>query len=135
MSITEIKDGDLVLARHIPVEDAWKDGLNFFSSERDFIQIGTWRYDSGKELKAHIHNEFPREALRTQEVLFIRRGQIRARIYNMREMKVADIIVCAGDILVMLGGGHGYDILTDGTEVVEVKNGPYFGPDQDRRRI
>lgn len=135
MSITEIKDGNLLLARYIPADDAWKDGLNFFSSEGDFVQVGTWRYSAGKELKAHIHNEFPREAMRTQEVLYIRRGRIQAHIYNMKEVKIAEIVASEGDILVMLSGGHGYDILTDGTEVVEVKNGPYSGPDRDRRRI
>jgi hypothetical protein len=35
----------------------------------------------------------------------------------------------------LLRGGHGYEILEDGTQVLEVKNGPYLGPDVDRRRL
>jgi hypothetical protein len=41
MSVTEIKQGDIVLARHIPATEAWKEGLNFFSADPEFIQVGT----------------------------------------------------------------------------------------------
>src|SRR5688572_26066333 len=48
MSVIEIKDGELVLARHIPAEAAWKDGLSFFSSDNEYIQVGLWGYPAGK---------------------------------------------------------------------------------------
>ena len=133
--IIEIKDWDLVLARHIPASAAWKDGLNFFSQDEDFIQVGVWGYGAGKELKAHIHNEVKREVHWTQEVLFVRIGKLRANIFNTSETKVADLEVNAGDIIILLRGGHGYEILVEGTQVLEIKNGPYVGPDRDRRRL
>ena len=134
-TIVEIKEGDLVLARHIPASAAWVDGLNFFSQDGDFIQVGVWGYGAGKELKAHIHNEVSREVLWTQEVLFVRSGKLRARIYNTKEELIEQRVVSAGDIIILLRGGHGYDILEDGTQVLEVKNGPYVGPERDRRRF
>lgn len=131
----EIKEGELVLARHIPAAAAWKDGLNFFSNDDDFIQVGIWGYGAGKELKAHIHNEVKREVLWTQEVLFVRQGKIRANIFDTQEKKVAELEVNTGDVIILLRGGHGYDILEEGTQVLEIKNGPYVGPDRDRRRL
>lgn len=131
----EIKEGELVLARHIPATAAWKDGLNFFSNDNDFIQVGIWGYGAGKELKAHIHNEVKREVLWTQEVLFVRSGKLRANIFDTQETKVAELEVNAGDVIILLRGGHGYDILEEGTQVLEIKNGPYVGPDRDRRRL
>ena len=131
----EVKEGDLVLARHIPADAGWRDGLNFFSPDGDFIQVGTWGYGTGKELKAHIHNEVRREVLWTQEVLFVRKGQLRANIFDTKQNKVAELNVQAGDIIILLRGGHGYDILEDGTQVLEIKNGPYVGADADRRRL
>jgi hypothetical protein len=133
--ITEIKEGDLVLARHIPAATVWREGLNFFSQDEDFIQVGVWGYHSGKELKAHIHNEVSREVLWTQEVLFVHSGKIRANVFDTAERKVAELEVNTGDVIILLRGGHGYDILEDGTQVLEVKNGPYVGPDLDRRRF
>jgi hypothetical protein len=131
----EIKEGDMVLARHIPASAAWNEGLQFFSNDDEYIQVGAWGYSKGKELKAHIHNEVTREVLWTQEVIFVRRGKLLARIYDTQENKVADVEVGAGDVIILLRGGHGYDILEEGTQVLEVKNGPYVGPDLDRRRI
>lgn len=133
--VVEIKEGNLVLARHVPASAAWKDGLNFFSEDGDFIQVGVWGYGTGKKLKAHIHNEVVREVVWTQEVLFVRSGKLRANIFNTSEEKVAELEVNAGDLIILLRGGHGYDILEDGTQVLEIKNGPYVGPDLDRRRF
>ncbi len=133
--ITEIKDGNVVLARHIPAQVAWTDQLCFFSSDEEYQQVGTWNYSSGKTLLPHAHNEVERVIFWTQEVLYIRSGRIKASIYDANERKVAEIEVCAGDILVLLCGGHGYEILEDKTQVLEVKNGPYMGADVDRRRF
>jgi len=48
---------------------------------------------------------------------------------------VAELVIGTGDVAILLRGGHGYEILEDGTEVLEVKNGPYVGADRDRRRL
>ena len=133
--VVEIKEGELVLARHIPATAAWQDGLNFFSQDDEFIQVGVWGYNEGKELKAHIHNEVKREVLWTQEVLFVRSGKLKANIFDTSEKKVAELEVNAGDVIILLQGGHGYDILEEETQVLEIKNGPYVGADCDRRRL
>lgn len=138
MAVTEIKDGaneGLVLARHVPEADAWGDGLKFFSPDGDYQQVGTWGYGQGKQLLAHSHKEVSREVLWTQEVLYIRKGRVRATIYDTRDARVAELEAGAGDLLVLLRGGHGYEILEDGTQVLEIKNGPYVGADADRRRL
>lgn len=133
--IVEIKEGSLVLARHIPASVGWRDGLNFFSEDEDFIQVGFWGYDTGKELRAHIHNEVNRQVLWTQEVLFVRTGKLRAYIFDTSEKKVGEFEGGAGDVIILLRGGHGYEILEKGTQVLEIKNGPYVGADLDRRRL
>lgn len=133
--IREVKDGDVVLARYVPASVAWTEGLTFFSQKQDFIQFGVWGYENGKQLRAHTHNVVSREVLSTQEVVYVRRGRIRAHIFDLNEKMVTSIDVAEGDIIVLLRGGHGYDILADGTQVLEVKNGPYVGADRDRRRL
>lgn len=122
------------LAIHVP-EGAWDKGLNFFSADGHFIQVGTWGYDRGTRLGPHIHNEAPRQATRTQEVLFVKRGGVRAHIFDENAAPVEQIELSAGDMLIVLAGGHGYEVLEDGTVALEVKNGPYPGPEADRRRF
>ena len=131
----EVKDKDVVLARYIPASTAWEEGLSFFSDDNDYIQVGTWGYDSPKELLAHTHNEVHRDVAWTQEVIFVKKGSIKAEIYDLSNKKIKDIICNVGDIIVLLRGAHGYHILEDDTQVLEVKNGPYVGADLDRVRI
>ena len=128
-----IKDGKVV-ARHI-LESDIKEGLNFYSNDDEFIQVGAWNYDNGKRLLGHIHNEVDRNVNRTCEVLYVIKGSLEARIYDLSENLLETFVVGQGEILVLLECGHGYTILSDGTKVIEIKNGPYLGADVDRRRI
>ncbi len=130
----EIKHNNKTLARLIAPGDV-KEGLNFFSEDGDFIQVGEWNYGKDKDLLAHIHNEVPRTVTRTCETLYVISGKLEAKIYTLEEELVDTFEVNAGDILVLLECGHGYKTLEDNTRVLEVKNGPYLGAEVDRRRI
>ena len=131
----EVKKDGKVIARHIKPEDI-KTGLNFFSQDEEYIQVGVWgNYEGGKQLGAHIHNTVERTIDRTYEVLYVMSGAINAQIFDMNEQPIEQVTVKQGEILVLLECGHGYTILEDGTNVLEVKNGPYLGAEVDRRRI
>lgn len=135
MAVREIKDGELMLARHVTAEEWDKGGLGFFSADREFLQVGVWNYDNGKRLLAHTHNDVSRSIERTHETLYVRRGRIEARIFNEARELVETFEVREGDILSLMSGGHGYTIVEDGTQVLEIKNGPYLGAERDRVRI
>ena len=134
MKTEKIMDGDLILAIVIRNSD-WEEGLNFVSSEEDYLQVGIWGYNKGKKLEPHIHLLAPREVLRTQEVVFVKDGRIKADIYTEKGEFLKSVELRKGDVIILLNGGHGYEILEDNTRVLEVKNGPYVGADKDRKRI
>lgn len=129
-----IEKNGTVLARHITEQD-WKEGLNFFSEDVEFIQVGTWNYNAGKELKVHVHNKVIRQIEKTYEVLYIKNGSIMVRIYTNEKELLDEFKVKSGEILILLECGHGYTILEDDTKVIEIKNGPYMGAETDRTRI
>ena len=113
----------------------WPDGLQIYTPESEFIQVGTWAYSEGKVLKAHAHRECPRVAARTQEVVHVVRGRILATIFDSDDVAVTEIELGPADTLVVFEAGHGYRVLENGTRVLEVKNGPYPGLDKDKRLI
>ena len=115
------------------LEDA-KDGLDFLSHDEDFIQVGTWNYKKGQVLPLHYHNEFERTALRTSECVFVFKGKIECNLHSEDGEFIETIIVNAGEFIINLSQAHESKILED-TIVLEVKNGPYFGPEKDRTRI
>lgn len=132
MKIIE-KEGN-ILAKYIKA-DEWNEGLNFFSNDADFIQVGAWKYQKGKDLLNHVHNEVKREVTRTCECLYIISGSVQVRIYDLEKNLMDEFTAAAGDIVILLECGHGYTILEDNTKVLEVKNGPYMGADIDRTRF
>ncbi len=134
MATEKIMHSQEILALILRDSD-WQEGLNFLSQSSDYQQVGTWWYNAGKKLNAHIHLPEQRVVLYTQEVLFIKKGAVRAYIYSQDETLVHTADLFEGDVIVLLRGGHGYRILQDGTKVLEVKNGPYVGADKDRRVI
>ena len=134
MEIEKIEHNGLIVAIIIKGNE-WPEGLNFISSDTDYQQVGFWNYNKGKVLSAHVHLDAPRQVLKTQEVILVKQGRLRVDIYNQEEQFFTSAELGVGDIGVFLHGGHGYEILENGTKVVEIKNGPYVGPDKDRKRI
>ena len=134
MNVKEVKQDNIVLARLVKAED-WNEGLGFYSKDEEVIQVGTWQYNSGKQLMKHIHNEVDRVITRTNEVLYVVSGAVKAFIYDLDENLVEELTVNTGDTLILLDCGHGYEIMADNTKVIEIKNGPYLGAETDRRRF
>ncbi len=122
------------LALHLAMDDI-PAGLAFMTGDDEYMQLGTWRYPRGKVLAAHNHNPVPRRAERTQEMLVVLKGRVKATIYGEDDQPVGELTVAAGEVLLLLAGGHGYEILEDDTVVIEAKNGPYPGAEADRRRL
>jgi len=126
IKIEKVIHEDNVLAAFIRSED-WSPGLNFLCQDDDPIQVGLWDYQSGKILGPHSHVKNERKITITQEILFIKKGRVRASIYNENDELVKDVDLSSGDLIILFSGGHGYTILEDNTQVLEVKNGPYTG--------
>lgn len=122
------------LALHLCVDEI-PQGLSFMTGDEEYMQMGTWRYPKGKVLAAHNHNPIPRQAERTQEMLVVLKGGVKAAIFSEDDEPVTELAVSAGEVLLLLAGGHGYEITEDDTVVIEAKNGPYPGAEADRRRL
>ena len=133
-SIITYTNGDTILAKYIP-ECKWNEGLQFHSNDDEFVQVGTWKYNAGKQLLAHVHNKVDRVVSRTHEVLYVKKGIVLAYIFNLNGKLVTTIELATGDTLILLECGHGYTILQDDTQVLEVQNSIYLGADIDRTRI
>ena len=63
----------------------------------------------------------------------MRRGKLRVDFYNSQREYVNSNVLEAGDVLLLIAGGHGFEVLED-IEMIEVKQGPYLG-EQDKTRF
>jgi len=109
-------------------KDMQHDGIRFFTPPSLSQQLAFMSHPAGKTIKAHVHNRVERNVEYTQEVLFIRRGKLRIDFYDKNRKYYQSRVAGAGDVLLLIGGGHGFQVLED-VEMFEVKQGPYVGED------
>ncbi|MDO9580190.1 MAG: hypothetical protein Q7J06_06425 [Bacteroidales bacterium] len=129
-----IKHKDQILSI-IYRDDDWTEGLNFITPNELFVQVGSWWYPKGKKLDSHIHNDFTREAMRTQEMTYVKKGSMRVLLYDENQAYLQDFILFEGDLAVFAYGGHGYEILEDNTKIIEAKNGPFIDVNTDKTKF
>lgn len=109
------------------------DGVDFITPDEYSQQVAYMHHQTGKVIDAHVHNPVYRSIVMTQEVLFIKRGKLRVDFYDDSEKYIESRILEAGDVILLVSGGHGFTVLEE-VEMIEVKQGPYSG-DKDKRRF
>jgi len=92
-------------------------------------QVGYIVYPAGSEIARHIHRPLERHLVGTSEVLIVKKGRCLIDIYNDDRELVATRELYPGDVMLMVGGGHGFRMLED-TVFLEIKQGPYTGLDE-----
>jgi len=95
-------------------------------------QVGFVVYPAGGEIQRHLHRPLERHLIGTSEVLVIKSGRCLIDIYNDERDLVATRELGVGDVMLMVGGGHGFRMLED-TVFLEIKQGPYTGIDEKER--
>ncbi len=97
------------------------------------LQVGFVVYSKAGEITRHVHLPIERHVGGpTAEVLVVKEGRCEIDVYNDDRHKIATRELRAGDVMLSVRGGHGFRMLDD-TVLLEVKPGPYHGPDESVR--
>jgi hypothetical protein len=108
-------------------------GAHFFTPDHFSQQLGYLKYPRGKVIEPHVHNSITREVLDTHEVLFIKKGRLRVDFFDSRQKYVKSRLLEAGDVILLVGGGHGFEVV-EAVEMFEVRQGP-FAENVDKTRF
>jgi hypothetical protein len=103
------------------------EGVNFLTPDDYTLQVGMIGHPKGRHIRDHIHN--PRihyQVDTTQEFLYVEKGKIKATIYDYDWNVIKEVVLEAGDIILQVFGGHGFDVL-EPCYLIEVKQGPFPG--------
>jgi len=95
-------------------------------------QVGFVVYPAGGEIPRHLHLPLERRLVGTSEVLLVKSGRCLLDIFDDERALVATRELGPGDLMLMVGGGHGFRMLED-TVLLEIKQGPYTGLDEKER--
>ena len=133
MKIKEISFENQLYAFVCSLNDVSK-GLEFLSDDTDFIQLGTWNYEKNFSTVPHYHLEHDKPSNLTQEVVLVHKGSVKCRLFTKEVNYVDEVDINEGELIVQIYGVHEY-IMNEDSIVLEIKNGPYYGPEVDRKRI
>lgn len=113
----------------------WIPGLNFITPSELFLQVGSWWYQKGKKLQSHFHKNLLREANRTHEMTYVKQGSMKVTLYSDDKSIINEFILEKGDLAIYAYGGHAYEILSDDTQIIEAKNGPFISVEEDKEKF
>jgi hypothetical protein len=103
-----------------------KYGVDFFTNNKDFLQVGLIKHKKNHQIKAHKHIKKIRKINYCTEVLIIKKGAIKIRFYNNNGINIKkDKTLRKEDIIILFKGGHGF-LTKEKLEMIEVKQGPYI---------
>jgi hypothetical protein len=107
-------------------EEIHVERTTFFTPPQLCLQVGQVVYPAGGKIAPHVHLPLERHIVGTQEVLIVKKGRCQIDIYNDNKVPIATRELRTGDIVILMGGGHGFHMLED-TVFLEIKQGPYLG--------
>jgi hypothetical protein len=130
-SISTIASGGITLA-YVIRSGPGPDRTEFVTPDDATLQVGFVVYPAGGEVVRHRHLPITRSIVGTSEVLLVREGRCEADLYDQDQRLVSTVELEAGDVIVLIAGGHGFR-MTEDTVLIEVKQGPYVGESEKER--
>jgi hypothetical protein len=108
------------------------DATTFLTPPELGFQAGFIAYGSGNQIQRHVHKRIERRVADSSEFLLLKKGRCIVDIYDDSRNLVATRELRAGDSLLLVAGGHGFQLLED-TVFLEIKQGPYVGVGEKER--
>ncbi len=102
----------------------------------EFLQCALLNLPKGTTFKPHQHKwKGLNQMVIAQESWVVISGKVKCIFYDLDGTLLKEVILNAGDASFTLQGGHNYEILEEGTKVLEYKTGPYTGQQADKKFI
>src|SRR3984893_5515637 len=131
-NLEEVRIGGELCAIIVPASFD-KPGIQFFTPNELSQQLASMSYSPGKIIPAHTHNPLRRDKSYTLGAIFYIKVKLRVDFFSMQREYHTSRILCPGDVILLISGGHGYEVLEE-LNMVEVKQGPYAG-EMDKTRF
>jgi hypothetical protein len=107
-------------------------GKNFYTDDSSELQLATFELSEDEIIDRHIHDDQIRNIVRTSEAIILQEGVLVFDIYDNDLNPITQVSLEAGDIILLLDGGHGIKVKKK-AKFIEVKQGPYDEQNDKRR--
>jgi hypothetical protein len=111
--------------------DARVTKTTFFSPAESSFQFGLLAHEAGFVEAPHYHRPFSRTIDDLQQMFVVQRGVVAVELYSDDGTKLQEVILRAGDAIVLIHGVHAVRVIED-MQCISVKQGPFLGVDYDK---
>lgn len=138
MKTTTVTDGAGTILGYVftrGFDEPKPSGVDFLTPPGSPQQVALISHPRRHRVAAHGHHPLFRETVGTPETLVVLKGGCVLRFYTPDGVHLASHVLGPGDVAVLLAGGHDLEAGEHGVELVEVKQGPYLGAENDKYTI
>ena len=114
--------------------DARVEKTTFFSPAESSFQFGLLAHEAGFIEAPHYHRPFSRTIDDLQQMFVVQRGVVAVDLYSDDGDHLREIILRAGDAIVLIHGVHAVRVIED-MQCISVKQGPFLGVAYDKVEI
>jgi len=132
--IRSIVDPEIILFSINRFEEITSERIDL-CPQNEFLQVSCKKIPCGTQFKPHKHLTLHRATDNTHEAWIVLDGEIEATFYDIDDSVIRVTILKTGDCAVVFRAGHSFKVLKDNTILYEVKNGPYYGQEKDKKFI
>lgn len=111
--------------------DTRVDVTTFFSPPESSFQFGLLAHKAGFVEPPHYHQPFARQIDDLQQMFVVQRGVVAVDLFDDAGHKLREIVMRAGDAIVLIHGVHAIRVLED-MQCITVKQGPFLGAEKDK---
>lgn len=103
----------------------------FFSPAESSFQFGLLAHEAGFVEPPHYHAPLTRTITDLQQMFVVQRGVVAVELYSDAGDLLKEVILRAGDAIVLIHGIHAIRVLED-MQCISVKQGPFLGTERDK---
>lgn len=103
----------------------------FFSPPESSFQFGLLAHKAGFVEPPHYHKPVTRQINDLQQMFVVQRGVVAVALYSDEGEFLKEIILKAGDAIVLIHGVHAIRVIED-MQCISVKQGPFLGLENDK---
>jgi hypothetical protein len=130
MSVEVVEHGGVKYAEVIRA-DVRVSKTTCFSPPESSFQFGLLAHEAGFVEAPHFHAPVTRTITDLQQMFVVQRGVVAVLLYGDDGALLREIVLRAGDAIVLIHGVHAIRVLED-MQCISVKQGPFLGTEHDK---
>jgi hypothetical protein len=103
----------------------------FFSPAESSFQFGLLAHAAGYREQPHFHRAKRRQIDDLQQMFVVQRGVVDVQLFTDDGQLFREVRLSAGDAIVLIHGVHAIKVIED-FQALSVKQGPFYGDEEDR---